>query len=279
MTASVSTRGMKGARFSDEEREQMYLKTILFYLENLPADQPIVFAENSGWDLSAFGKKVEKLAKDVEDGKNSTIRLFSPPSSRVEFISVDPSICNQSRGKGYNEVLLINDAIRRSVAIRESGAFMKVTGRYPVRNVGFFIDRAKAYYAKGGRYYGDMKDHKIYDFLFPGQTNRWNGHAAETAVFSSTVPFWNEVLAGCYAECNDYTDQWLEVVMYRRLVPFRGKKDSGVSLRYPVEPGFWDAQQGSYQRTKPIWSGRAWMGKLLRFVSNFVRKYVKWLWL
>ena len=31
MTASVSTRGMAGADFSDEEREKMYLETLGFY--------------------------------------------------------------------------------------------------------------------------------------------------------------------------------------------------------------------------------------------------------
>ena len=63
MTASVSTRGMKGACFSDEQREQMYLETLRYYLETLPEDQPIVFADNSGWGLEVFGKKVEDSGK------------------------------------------------------------------------------------------------------------------------------------------------------------------------------------------------------------------------
>lgn len=263
MTASVSTRGMKGARFTDEEREKMYLDTVRYYLQTLPEDQVLVFAENSGWDLAAFARKV---GDDVECQK------------RVEFISVDPAICDQSRGKGYNEVLLMNDAVKRSAAIRAAGTFMKVTGRYPVRNISFFLAEAKAFYAKGGRYYGDMKDHKIYDILFPGQTARWNGHAAETAMFSSTVPFYNEVLADSYLQCNDYTEQWLEVVWHRLLVPYRKQKNSGVSLRYPIEPWF-SGVQGSYQRTDPIWRKRAWMRKFMSWFSHFVRKYVKWLWL
>jgi hypothetical protein len=35
MTASVATRGMKGADFTDEEREKMYLSTIRFYIKEL----------------------------------------------------------------------------------------------------------------------------------------------------------------------------------------------------------------------------------------------------
>ena len=58
MTASVSTRGMKGACFSDEQREQMYLETLRYYLETLPEDQPIVFADNSGWNLGQFRSRL-----------------------------------------------------------------------------------------------------------------------------------------------------------------------------------------------------------------------------
>ena len=33
MTASVSTRGMIGADFSDAEREKMYLETLAYYIK------------------------------------------------------------------------------------------------------------------------------------------------------------------------------------------------------------------------------------------------------
>lgn len=51
MSASVSPHGMKGAMYSDEEREQMYISTLQFYLKNFPQFH-YVFVENSGWDLS-----------------------------------------------------------------------------------------------------------------------------------------------------------------------------------------------------------------------------------
>lgn len=57
MTASVSTRGMKGACFTDDERERMYLNALSYYLLALP-DAKIVFAENSGWNLEDFARKL-----------------------------------------------------------------------------------------------------------------------------------------------------------------------------------------------------------------------------
>ena len=60
MTASVDTRGMVGARYAAQEREQMYADALRFYLDNLCHDprQKIVFCDNSGWDLASLRAKV-----------------------------------------------------------------------------------------------------------------------------------------------------------------------------------------------------------------------------
>lgn len=76
MTASVSTRGMKGACYSDLEREGMYVGALTYYIRRMLTDgsQKIVFAENSGWDL-------DRLISKLPD--------FNP--SQVEFISAPPN--------------------------------------------------------------------------------------------------------------------------------------------------------------------------------------------
>jgi len=262
MTASVSTRGMKGAVFSDEEREKMYLEALKFYLETLPKDQPIVFAENSGWNLDAFRQKV-----------GDQIRF-----SRVEFISIDPATCDQSRGKGYNEILLMNAAIEKSAAIREAGAFMKVTGRYPIYNLPRYLKEAEAFFAKGGKFYGDMKDHKVFDALFAFSKNKWNGHAAYTVLFATTLEFYQDKLAGSFVDCNDYADQWVEVVWHRILSPYRKMRHSGVKLRFPVEP-VCGGLQGSLEHNLAFsQDNESSKAKMARFAGNCIRTFTPWFW-
>lgn len=113
MTASVSTRGMKGACFTDDERERMYLNALSYYLLALP-DAKIVFAENSGWNLEGFARKLpEECRRRLGD---------------VEFISLPIDLFDNSRGKGYNETIIMHEAVLRSKFIGEAGQFFKVTG-------------------------------------------------------------------------------------------------------------------------------------------------------
>lgn len=112
MTASVSTRGMKGACFTDDERERMYLNALSYYLLALPYAK-IVFAENSGWNLEDFARKLpEECRRRLGD---------------VEFISLPIDLFDNSRGKGYNETIIMHEAVLRSKFIGEAGQFFKVT--------------------------------------------------------------------------------------------------------------------------------------------------------
>lgn len=110
MTASVSTRGMKGACFSDEERYKMYLETLRHYISQFFINSPkgnvkLVFADNSGWDLQTFH---DDLSKQFES---------EIINSNIEFISLPPELFDITKGKGYNELLMINLAIDKSVFI------------------------------------------------------------------------------------------------------------------------------------------------------------------
>lgn len=56
LTATINPNGMKGAKFAPEERLQMYVEALNFYIDKLSeysienGTQYIVFAENSGFD-------------------------------------------------------------------------------------------------------------------------------------------------------------------------------------------------------------------------------------
>lgn len=197
MTASVSTRQMKGACFTDAERERMYVDALSFYIENLLSnkERKIVFAENSGWDLSSL---IGKL----------------PPfdSSQIEFISLPVDLFDVSRGKGYNELLLINEALKRSRFIKDSGAFFKVTGRYPIYNLEYFLRCAeKRIFREGFSLYADIKDHRLYDWLGLG----WCGHSFECRLFGVENAYYLDHIAPLYRECNDYTGKLLEAVLFK----------------------------------------------------------------
>ena len=265
MTASVSTRGMVGADFADEDREKMYLETIGFYVEELLSkdlSRKIVFAENSGWNMGYFKSKIKNL-----------------PAGRVEFLSLDPKSFDISKGKGYNELILINQAIERSCVLREAGAFMKVTGRYPVYNLHYFLQNAEWFiFERGGKFYGDIKDHSMYDLLFPNNTSKWNGHAAYTVLFASTTKFYQEELGPLYDLCNDYKGRWVECVWYDALAKYRREKDSGVSLRFKREPVCGGLQGSSAQTIAFSKDNLSFKSRLMRLVGNCIRICMPWFW-
>lgn len=197
MTASVSTRGMKGACFSDAEREQMYLGALSFYIAELlnkDKSQCIVFAENSDWDLSAMKKKLPPYNEE-----------------QIEFVSIPSEMFDISKGKGYNELLLINKALEKSELIKKSKAFFKVTGRYPIYNIRYFLDKAGAYLLeKHGNMYCDIKDHSLYDILRLG----WCGHSFECRLFGVSTAYYKKNIAPLYICCDDYDGNLLEGVLF-----------------------------------------------------------------
>ena len=269
MTSAISTRGMKGACFTSEEREQQYLEALHYYIENLlltNSEQKIVFAENSGWDLV-------RLEKDV-------VSKYPGVSDRIEWISVDPTQCDISRGKGYNELVMITDAVKRSKIIRVAGAFMKVTGRKVVFNMGHYLRQAETYiFEKHYLYYGDMRDHRFYDILFPHNTKKWNGHVAEEVLFAAPVDYYLSNIGPTFKECNDSTDDLIENVWFRKLKPYRGKKDSKMVLRLDEEPSLGGFQGSVSNAATFSQNNLSFKSQLKRKIRNFARTFTPWLWI
>ena len=242
----------------------MYMGAISFYREDIllkDLNRHIVFADNSGWDLSCIKACVADCAE------------------QVEFISLPPEGFNISKGKGYNEVLMINAVLEKSAFIKEAGAFMKVTGRYPVYNIDYFLKEAENFIFKnGGSYYGDMKDHCVYDILFPHDTAKWNGHAAYTVLFATTVDFYQQHLSKTYAECCDSDGNYIECVWYRTLSRFRNVRGSGVSLRFRREP-VCGGMQGSVANTMAFSKcNDSLKSRAMRVVGNGIRLFAPWFW-
>ncbi len=90
MTSSIDPRGMTIANFTPQEREQMYIEALEYYMlqffhKGHKSNYRIVFVDNSGWDLSLIKSKVSAEFRN-----------------NVEFISLNPNDFAISRGKSYN---------------------------------------------------------------------------------------------------------------------------------------------------------------------------------
>lgn len=254
MTASVSTRGMKGACFTDDERERMYLNALSYYLLALP-DAKIVFAENSGWNLEDFARKLpEECRRRLGD---------------VEFISLPIDLFNNSRGKGYNETIIMHEAVLRSKFIGEAGQFFKVTGRYPIYNLGYFLCKAEKALAKGCEIYCDIKDHKLYDWLGTG----WTGHSFETRLYACSNDFFENVFYSRLPQCNDYEGRLLENVYFEALKEHAGQPKS---LRFKREPHFGGLAGHTIDAASFSQKNDGLKSKAKRFVGNSIRIAMPW---
>ncbi len=184
MTATVNPKGMQGAAFSVEERAMQYVGAVKFYLNALPASASIVFAENSD--------SIQMVA-DHFIGE-----------SRVEWLDVSsldaPYGYDQSRGKGYNEWLLMRQTLMDSRSIAEAGCFFKVTGRLKVQNIRALIHEVES--TGVTQFLADCKDHNVYEWL----RMPINGHAGECRYFFASKEFFMSEVFPDYAMLNDYTN-------------------------------------------------------------------------
>jgi hypothetical protein len=109
------------------ERKGQYLAGLRFALRaRTSAIRNVVFAENSGADLSDF----HALAAGQVD---------------VEVLSVAAAPCTGNPGRGYLELTLVAAAARSSeVLLKDRSIPMwKVTGRYQLRNLDAIVSRAR----------------------------------------------------------------------------------------------------------------------------------------
>lgn len=255
MTASVNTRGMKGSCFTAEEREGMYISALEFYL-SVPWKwkQKIVFVDNSGWNLESMKQKLRiepsLLHEKVE----------------IEFLSLLPDLFDITKGKGYNELLLINLALEKSKLLSDSVGFMKVTGRYPIHNIPYFVEMANDFIVEEcGDLYIDIKDHKLYDWLRLG----WNGHSADVRLFGVRFSFYKEKIGNKYKELNDYEGKDLESLMYSIVI--KEKYTSKLICRFRREPSFSGFEGSNLDVFSFSKKQDSVLGKIKQFIGNIFR--------
>lgn len=218
LTASVDTRGMSGAKFSAQEREKMYVDTLNYYIDDFSGrgeSLEMVFVENSGWNKKSILSKLHK-ANNIY----------------VEYVELDYNDFDQSKGKGYNEMLLMDKATLISQTIQDAGCFMKLTGRFPIRNLYALLKEVEKRGGKDMQLYADCKDHRVYDILHMPI----NGHAGECRYFAVSLDFYDKYFRGKYVTLNDFTGPLIEDFMLS--VIRETKSQRGVYGRYRTQAHF-----------------------------------------
>ena len=97
-------------------READYLGALQSWIEE--TNFPIVFCENSGYDLSRIRHLVARY-----------------PERRVELLQFRGNDQSKIRGKGYGELLIMEHALKHSRILRRSKYMVKVTGRLFISNL------------------------------------------------------------------------------------------------------------------------------------------------
>lgn len=270
MTAAVSTNGMVGACFSDKERFGMYLETLRFYVSkfilspNNSIPVKLVFVDNSGWDLSSF---VRALKNDFDS---------KVIYDNVEFISLDVNKFDISKGKGYNELLMINLAIKDSKYVKDSGCFFKVTGRYPIYNLERFLRASVKAFEDGFEFYCDIKDHNLYKRLGLD----WNSHTFEARLWGSTVDFYLRNISEEYINCNDYEDKYVECVLFDKFSlltdAYKKSKKAKMLTRFSREARFGGKEGSSSAAASFSKDQQSLKSRAKIIIGNFFRIFTPW---
>jgi hypothetical protein len=101
-------------RADPEQRLQDYVASAAFW--SRITDLPIVFCENSGYDLSEIDKALQG-----RQGRYELVSFVAPPIPR-------------EKGKGYGEIYIMREALERSAVIGPATRVIKVTGRLRITN-------------------------------------------------------------------------------------------------------------------------------------------------
>ena len=209
LTATIKVQ-VVGGNFTMNERANMYTSTLRFYATTFGKKYPIIFLENSDYDLSELKKEFnDKL--DIE-----WIQLR--PSENLPF--------NPNKGKSYNEYLMIKEGIIRSQKLKQCTHFLKITGRYAMVNIITIIKEIEKR-AKNKVFMGDIKDTNLYKLI----GSKTYGHWGDSRFWVAQIEYYKDYLLNCYLEMNDCEDgKWAEHYLLR--MARKNKKDNRFIFRF-----------------------------------------------
>jgi len=218
-----------GSNFSVEERMEMYHSTLQYYAKEIGRRYPIVLVENSDVDLSPW-------KNEFKDSLQLEILQFTPPQllTYQEERNREDYGFDNSKGKGYNEYLMIKLALERSEFLRESTHFLKLTGRYPMLNIREMIGEMERR-GKDKVMMFDVKEFKLYEKLRgTSYGSRWG----DSRFFLMSVNFYRNYLMDCYQEMDEgIFGKYAEDYIYQLSLKYRNDKSCSFRFRHQVQFG------------------------------------------
>ena len=250
LTATVKVQ-VVGGNFTVEERAKMYEDTLMFYAQNIGKRYPIIFLENSDYDLSEFRQKFDDLL-DIE-----WIQVL--PTSKVPFLP--------SKGKGYNEYLMIKKGIECSEKLKTCTHFLKITGRYAMLNITTMI-REIIERASNKVFMGDIKDTNIYQLL----GIKHEGHWGDSRFFVANVEYYRNEMADCYLCMDDNKENcWAE--HYFLNISRKNRKNENFIFRFNHQVQF-DGVSGTIT-SEMLAKGVKRQNSLFSKIKNRIRYFLR----
>ena len=228
MTATIVPAANAGVKRADPKlRLEDYKRALRYWLNyEHPAADRILLLENSGADLS----ELRAIAAD-ENPRGKAVEILCVPGNRIP----------EGTNYGYTEMQMLDDGLALSQLRRETTHMVKATGRLIFPALGKALDRIKS---RIGKPFDLMVDCR--KLGFPRR-----GFDAAVQLFVCSHAFYDRVLRDAKKEMNSTDVRLLEHLIFRKVIPFRGRP--GYYLRFPcnVEPvGYSGFKSRSYRSPK-----------------------------
>ncbi len=174
-------------------RYAQYIESIRTYLIKSDCDY-LVFCENSEYEIKDM-PALNELAK--KQGKKLEILQFKGNHTK-----------SVQKWRWFGESEIIEYAINNSELIKSSGSFIKITWRYRCENINKIIHASQEW---------DV----CFSKLMPSSLFSLNTKAVNTALFKTSVSFFNQYLTWAWEEVDDTKIVFLEHIYYNRLKKVR----------------------------------------------------------
>ena len=162
-------------RNSEKDRLRDYKIAFTKWCESKSIEK-IIFVENSGYNLEFFYEEAKKFSE-----------------KKIEILSSNlNNTFNKSLGKGYGEHLCFKEVIEKSKLFKESKFFIKVTGRYYIKN---YQNILKEFKKKKSEIFVNLKDNLKY---------------ADSHVFGGSNIFFSNYVVPISSKINDSKSIFME---------------------------------------------------------------------